>query len=367
MSFLVSLLPAIIVLGVLIAIHEFGHFIACRLTGVKVEKFSIGFGPVVFSRKVKETEYVLSLLPLGGFVKPAGESFSETGPEGPKKGDYLAAPLLSRIIIVTAGVFMNYVLAYVLFTAIFMMGRPVPGTTIATFVDGYPAKTSGLEKGDTIKTLNGAEVSTWNDLMSALDKSPEGPLQLSVLRQGKYENLSLTPRTEEIKDVFGKSVKVKRLGITPDPAAAKFEKYGFIESLKISWITMVDMASTTYKAIFYLAMGKLSLKTISGPIGIVNMAGSALHLGLPYLLQLTAALSVSLAVINLLPIPALDGGHLLFLFIEGITRKPVSLKVQERATQAGFYLLLALMVFVIYNDMINLAIVEKIKSFFIKS
>lgn len=366
MSFLVSLVPAIIVLGVLIAIHELGHFIACRLTGVKVEKFSIGFGPVVFSRKINETEYALSLLPLGGFVKPAGESFSETGPEGPKKGDYLAAPLLSRIIIVTAGVFMNYVLAYVLFTAIFMMGRPVPGTTIAAFVDGYPAKTSGLQKGDTIKVINGAEVSTWTDLMSALDKSPEGPLQLSVLRGDKYENITLTPKSEDAKDMFGKSVKVKRLGISPDPAASKFEKYGFVESLKISWTTVWNMASTTYKAIFYLATGKLSLKTISGPIGIVNMAGSAMHLGLTYVLQLTAALSISLAVINLLPIPALDGGHLLFLLIEGITRKPVSLKVQERATQAGVYLLLALMVFVVYNDLINLEFIEKIKSIFIK-
>lgn len=366
MSFLASLLPAIVVLGVLIVIHEFGHFIACRLTGVKVEKFSIGFGPEIFSWKGRETTYVLSLLPLGGFVKPAGESFSETGPEGPKKGDYLAAPLLSRIAIVVAGVFMNYVLAYVLFIAIFMMGRPVPGTTIATFVDGYPAKTSGLQKGDTIAAVNGAAVSTWNDLMIALSEAPTGPLALSIKRGESFENLTLTPKTEEAKDIFGKPVTVKRLGITPDPAAAKFEKYGFIESLKISWDTMVNMATTTYQAIFYLAMGKLSLKTISGPIGIVTMAGSALDLGLPYILQLTAALSVSLAVINLLPIPALDGGHLLFLLIEGITRRPVSLKTQERATQVGFYLLLSLMVFVIYNDMVNLEVLEKIKSIFVK-
>ena len=303
MSFLSSVLPAAVVLGVLIVIHEFGHFIACRLTGVKVEKFSIGFGPVIFSWKSKETEYVLSLLPLGGFVKPAGESFSETGPEGPKPGDYLAAPLISRIIIVTAGVFMNYILAYVLFTAIFTMGRPVPGTTIATFVDGYPAKTSGLAKGDTITQINGTPVTTWRDLMGALDDSPEGPLQVAVLRQGNPQNITMTPKSEDVKDIFGKHVRVKRLGITPDPTAAKFEKYSFIESLKISWETIVTMASTTYQALFYLAMGKLSLKTISGPIGIVTMAGSAVHLGLPYVLQLMASLSVSLAVINLLPSP----------------------------------------------------------------
>ena len=367
MSFLTSVLPAVVVLGILIVIHEFWHFIACRLSGVKVEKFSIGFGPEIFSWKGKETTYVISLLPLGGFVKPAGESFSETGPEGPKPGDYLAAPLLSRIVIVVAGVFMNYVLAYVLFAAIFTMGRPVPGTTIATFVDGYPAKTSGLVKGDTITQINDVKVSTWRDLMSALDGAPEGPLQIAVLRQGNSQNITLTPKSEDVKDVFGKHVKVKRLGIMPDPTAAKFEKYSLLESLKISWETVVTMASMTYQALFYLAMGKLSLKTISGPIGIITMAGSAGHLGVPYVLQLMASLSVSLAVINLLPIPALDGGHFLFLLLEGITRKPVSLKVQERATQVGFYLLLGLMVFVIYNDMVNLEVISKIKLVFIKS
>lgn len=366
MSFLASLLPAIIILGVLIVIHEFGHFIACRLTGVKVEKFSIGFGPEILKWKGRETTYVLSLLPLGGFVKPAGESVSETGDQGPQKGDYLAAPLWARIVIVTAGVFMNYVLAYVLFAAIFTMGRPVPGTTIASFVDGYPAKESGLEKGDTIIAVNEKSVETWTDLMAAMQEAPEGSMNIAVLRNRARQDFTLSPRVEDAKDVFGKQVRVKRLGITPDPAAAKFEKFGFLESLQKAWDTMFHMAVTTYQAIFYLAMGKLSLQTLSGPIGIVSMAGSAVDLGLPYILQLTAALSVSLAVINLLPIPALDGGHLLFLLIEGIIRRPISLKVQERATQIGFYLLLGLMVFVIYNDMVNLEVVEKIKSIFIK-
>ncbi len=367
MSFLASILPAVIVLGVLIIIHEFGHFIACRISGVKVEKFSIGFGPEILSWQGKETKYVLSLLPLGGFVKPAGESVGETGESGPKPGDYLAAPLMAKIFIVVAGVVMNYILAYALFTGIFMAGRPIPGTTIASFVADYPAEKSGLQKGDKIVSVQTQPVKTWRELTDALDHAPEGALQLSVLRAGQPQVISITPKTDDVKDVFGHEVKLKRLGITPDPAASEFEKYGFAESLKMAWDTVYFQASMTYKAVIYLAMGKLSMKTLSGPIGIVTMTGDAVHLGWIYLLQLAASLSISLAVINLLPIPALDGGHFLFLLIEGIIRKPVSLKVQEKATQVGFYLLLGLMVFVVYNDIINLDVVDKVKNIFIKS
>lgn len=367
MNFLFSALPALIVLGVLIMIHEFGHFLACRLSKVKVEKFSIGFGPEIFSWQGKETRYAVSLFPLGGFVKPAGESVSDAGPSGPKPGDYLAAPLFSKIFIVAAGVIMNYLLAYVLFTGIFMMGRPIPGTTIASFVEGYPAAASGLQKGDRILSVQNTEVRTWRDLTEALDKTPDGPLEVKVLRSEETKIFSITPKAEEVKDIFGHAVRLRRLGVTPDAAASQFEKYGFADSLKMAWETVTYQALMTYKAVFYLLLGKLSMKTISGPIGIITMTGNAVHLGWSYLLQLAASLSISLAVINLLPIPALDGGHLLFLLIEALIRKPVSLKVQERATQVGFYLLLGLMVFVVYNDFVNLSIIEKVRNIFIKT
>ena len=153
MSFLTSLGPTIIVLGVLIVIHEFGHFLACRMSGVKVEKFSIGFGPEIFHWQGKETRYAVSLFPLGGFVKPAGETFGELGASGAKKGDYLAAPLLSRIFIVVAGVLMNYFLAYALFVFMFVVGKPVPGTTVGEFVADFPAISSGMQIGDKILSV----------------------------------------------------------------------------------------------------------------------------------------------------------------------------------------------------------------------
>ena len=361
MSFLSSLFPALIVLGLLIIIHEFGHFLACRLCGVRVEKFSIGFGPEILNWQSKNTRYVVSLLPLGGFVKPAGETVSETDPSGPKPGDYLAAPILARIFIVCAGVVMNYILAFVLFTGIFLMGRPVPGTTVGGFVKGYPAEASGLAAGDHITALNGKEVGTWKDLTDLIEASPEGPLELAVKRGSEKLTLKVSPKVESGKDLFGHPMQLKRLGIMPDPQANKFEKFGLAGSLRAAWETEVFLTGMTHKAIFYMLLGKLSMKALSGPIGIVTMTGSAIHLGLPYLLQLTATLSVSLAVINLFPVPALDGGHLLFLLIEAVRRKRVSLEFQERATQVGFFLLLTLMVFIIYNDLVNVNAFDRIR------
>ena len=361
MGFLSSLLPALIILGLLIIIHEFGHFLACRLSGVKVEKFSIGFGPEILNWQSKNTRYVISLLPLGGFVKPAGETVSETDPSGPKPGDYLAAPLLSRIFIVAAGVFMNYILAFVLFAAIFLMGRPVPGTVIGGFVKGYPAETSGLQAGDRVLALNGRPVETWKDLTDLIEISPEGPLEIALERGSEKLALQILPKVESGKDLFGHPVQAKRLGIMPDPKANKFERYGIKGALGAAWETEVFLTVMTHKAVFFMLMGKLSLKSLSGPIGIVTMTGSAVHLGLPYILQLAATLSISLAVINLLPVPALDGGHLLFLLIEAVRRKRVSLEFQERATQVGFCLLLTLMAFIIYNDLMNVNAFDRVR------
>ncbi len=364
MSFLASIVPALIVLGLLIIIHEFGHFLACRISGVRVEKFSIGFGPEILSWQGKETRYAISLLPLGGFVKPAGESISEVEEAGMKPGDYLAAPLGARIFIVAAGVLMNYFLAFVLFTGIFLLGRPVPGTTIGGFVEGYPAKASGLQAGDKILAVDEKPVKSWRELTDTIEAAPARNLRLKIERNGQPVSLQLDPKVETIKDLFGNLHEVKRLGITPDPRAGEFEKFGLLGSLREAWRTEWFLTAMTHKAIFYLLTGKLSMKTISGPIGIITMTGTAAQLGLPYLLQLTATLSVSLAVINLLPVPALDGGHLFFLLIEGVRRKKVSLAFQERATQAGFFLLLTLMVFIIYNDLVNIEAFEKIKNLF---
>ncbi|MSR77288.1 MAG: RIP metalloprotease RseP [Candidatus Omnitrophica bacterium] len=365
MSFFYSIFPTMIVLGVLIVIHEFGHFLACRLFKVRVEKFSIGFGPEILHWQGKETRYTISLFPLGGFVKPAGESISEVdSKEGLKPGDYLAASLGARIFIVSAGVIMNYILAFFLFSFLFMMGRPVPGTVIGGFVKGYPAETSGLMKKDKIVEVNGKKVQTFFDLTRALDASPQDAAKLTIERSGELLPIEINLKSEEVKDPFGTSIRVKRLGISPYPASAIFERYSLQVSLKHAAQTVIQLAVNTYRALFLVATGKMSFKSMSGPIGIISMTGDAARMGLPYVLQLMATLSVSLAVINLLPIPALDGGHLMFLLVEAFRRKTVSLEVQDKATQVGFALLLALMVFIIYNDVVNLDVIARIKHLF---
>lgn len=364
MHFLNGLVPTLLVLGVLILIHEWGHFLACRLSGVRVEKFSIGFGPEIFHKQGRQTRYAIGLLPFGGYVKPSGESISEIGAEGMHPYDYLAASVPKRIFIVTAGVGMNYLLSFVLFIAIFVHGRPVPLAQIGGFVEGYPAEKSGLTKGDRILTVAGEPVHSWEELTNRLSQVAAPEVELGVQRGSRVEPLHVPVRIEPAPDLFGKKHSVARLGILPDREAFRIEKLPPLPAVREAFLTEIHLAALTYKALFYLATGRLPFKTVSGPLGIMAMTGMAVKLGWVSLLHLMAVLSISLAVVNLLPIPALDGGHLLFLLIEGIQGHGVSLKFQERATQVGFALLIALMVFVLYNDFVNLQILDRVRTVF---
>ena len=362
MSFLFNLIPTLVVLGILILIHEWGHFIACRLSKVHVEKFSIGFGPELFRFQGKETRYVISLFPFGGYVKPSGESLSEIEGEVPRPYDYLAAPVWKRIFIVIAGVGMNYFLSFFLFAAIFLIGRPVPLAQIGGFVKGYPAETSGLAKGDRVTTLAGRAIASWEDLTESLGQITTSEVELEIQRGNKVKIVRIPLHIESVKDVFGQTHQVPRLGILPDREAFQIKRLSLIPAFREAFLTEYHLTMMTYKAIFYLATGRLSLKTVSGPIGIMAMTGAAAKMGIIYLLHLTAVLGISLAVINLLPVPALDGGHLVFLLIEGIQGRQVSLRFQERATQVGFALLMILMVLVLYNDLLNLQVIERVKA-----
>jgi regulator of sigma E protease len=369
MNSLISILPALIVFGVLIIVHEFGHFIACRFSKVRVEKFSIGFGPELIHWQSGETRFSISLFPLGGFVSPAGEEASKVGPEGPKPGDFLAASVLSRIFIVISGVIMNYVLAFVVFLAVFMVGRPVPGTVVGGFVKGYPAEASLLKVNDKIVKVDDKAVLNWQDVLVRLDKAPGDMITLSVERphagaQPEFLTIPIRPKVEEARDLFGKTVRMKRVGITPDPAAFTSERYALLPALAKAWELEAFYAVQTHRALFYLITGQISPKNLMGPLGIIQLSGQAAKAGVTTLLQLLAILSVSLAVINFLPLPALDGGHLVFLLIELLTRRRISPVWQERITTGGFFLLMALMVFVLYNDVVNLSILEKLKHFF---
>lgn len=369
MNSLISILPALIVFGILIIVHEFGHFIACRFSKVRVEKFSIGFGPELIHWQSGETRFSISLLPLGGFVSPAGEEASKVGPEGPKPGDFLAASVWARMFIIVSGVAMNYLLAFVVFWAVFMIGRPMPGTVVGSFVKGYPAEASLLKVKDKILKVDNKAVGNWKDILDRFDEAPGAMIKLDVERpienaQPEFLIIQVKPKVEEAKDLFGKKIQMRRVGIKPDPATYVSERYGPLTSLRKAWDLEVFHTVLTHKALFYLITGQISSKNLMGPLGIIQISGQAAKAGIAALLQLLAILSVSLAVINLFPLPALDGGHLVFLLIELVTRKRISPIWQERITTGGFFLLMALMVFVLYNDVVNLSILDKLKNLF---
>lgn len=360
---LMQILPTLIILGFLIFVHELGHFLACRWSGVSVEKFSIGFGPEILKWKGGETEYVISIIPLGGFVKPKGESFSELEKGLLHPGDFLAAPKWRRLLILVAGVAMNYLFAFLLLIPVFQIGSPVLKAKIGGFVEGYPAQVSGLRVGDQVLSVNGQPVVNWQDMTLAIFDNNNPSLLLSVKRGDQVMDVVIAPKQDSAQDVFGDKKQVSRIGVTP---AQEYDtlSFPFITSVQKAFETTVFTAGLTHKALWRLVTGRMSVRTLSGPIGIMAMAGDASKMGIIPLLQLTAMISISLAVINLMPIPALDGGHILFLLIGWVRGREVSHKTQERVTQMGFVALMALMIFVIYNDLINVGAFEKVKALF---
>jgi regulator of sigma E protease len=362
---IIAILPTIFVLGVLITIHELGHFVCAKASGVNVEKFSIGFGPEVLKFKRKGTVYAISLIPLGGFVKMAGETFDERQGEQLKKDDFLAQNTLKRFLILFAGSFMNYVLAFALLIIVFIAGAPMVGTTIGDILQDSPAYDHGLIKGDKILSINGTEVQNWVDMTDLIQGSAGQALTFELRRDQSELALTFEPKKVESKDIFGDVHTVYQIGVASGDEIF-YTKYSFGEALLEAWRGLMSLTVLTYKSIFRLLTGRLSLKVMSGPLGIIDMASKTAQKGIIPLFQLTAYIGVFLAVFNLLPIPALDGGHLFFLVLEVIFRKPVSYYVQERCTQVGFFLLMCLMAFVVYNDIDRFGWVDAIKSFVVR-
>ena len=237
---------------------------------------------------------------------------------------------------------------------------------VGGFVKGYPAEASLLKVSDKILKVNNVPVANWKMLLEELDKTSGDGVKFDVerpLANGTAESLVIMvkPKVDTTKDIFGKPATLRRVGILPDPKVFITEKYGLFPALQKAWELEVYHTVLTHKAFFYLITGQISPKNLMGPLGIIQLSGQAAQAGIATLLQLLAILSVSLAVINLLPFPALDGGHLIFLLCEAVTRRRLSPVLQERITTGGFVLLMVLMVFVLYNDLVNMQIIVKIK------
>ncbi len=361
---LLSLIYFLIVLGVLVIVHEFGHFIVAKLVGVRVEKFSIGFGPKIWSVRKGETEYIIAPIPLGGYIKMGGDEPGDaiTG----QKWEFLSRSVSDRFKIIVAGPVLNYVFAFCLLVAVFMVGTPVTTTEIGVVMSGYPAKEAGLLVGDRILAVDGKTVSHGDALVAIINKRVQGTLVLTVERGGNIFKKEIRPVVEKRKMGLGtqeKEVRIARIGIQP---AQRIEKggYGFFGSVYMGAQTIWQITVLTYKALWSMMIGKLSMKEMAGPVGIFMITAQAAKLGIIYLLNFMAILSASLAIFNLLPFPVLDGGHILFLAIEKLRGKPISMKTQEVIMNIGWSLLILFMVLVFYSDIMKFGIADKVMKLF---
>ncbi|MDE2180256.1 MAG: RIP metalloprotease RseP [candidate division NC10 bacterium] len=345
------LLWAILVLGALIFVHELGHFLVAKRAGVRVLKFSLGFGPKIIGFTRGGTEYLLSAIPLGGYVKMLGEDPQEEVVD--REGSFSEKPVGWRSLIILAGPGSNFLLAVVIFWAVFTIGVPTLATKVGEVMEGFPAYEAGVLTGDRITAIDGHPIEKWEELATQIHKSPGRPVRLTIERAGRQFDLMMAPKATRQKNVFGEEQEVGLLGIAP---AEEFliERTDPVTALARALYKTYDLARLILLTFIKLIQGVVPAKTIGGPLLVAQMAGQQARLGLLNLLFFTALLSVNLAILNLLPIPILDGGHLFFSLIEAVRGKPVSQQKREMAQQVGLALLVALMIFAFYNDIFRL-------------
>ena len=349
-----TFLATIIVLGVLIFVHEFGHFLLAKLLGVRVEVFSLGFPPKLLHKKVGDTDYRLSVIPLGGYVKLLGENPGEEVPPEQKPYSFKDHPLWHRFLIVLAGPGFNFLFAMLsLFVVFAVAGIPYLTTEIGGVKPDSPAALAGLQKGDLILTVDREPVQRWDDLSNKIRQFGERPLELEVKRGEAVLKLSVVPQRMETSDIFGGKVSAVLIGISAGENPA-VEQVGPLRALEQGVTYTFRLLRLTLMSLYKLLAREMPLKSLGGPILIAQVAGKQAELGASYLVHFMAVLSVNLALLNLLPIPILDGGHLFFFLVEAIRRKPVPVRHREVAQALGLMMILALMILVFYQDFLRL-------------
>lgn len=344
-----TVIYAVILLGVLIFVHELGHFLFAKLLRVKVLKFSLGFGPKVFGRTVGETEYLLSAVPLGGYVKMLGEEPDEELDEADKQRAFSRQALWKRLSIVVFGPIFNLFFAAFIFFFIFLRGVPYLMPEVGEVVADSPAAKAELAKGDRIVEIDGTPIVRWDEMTSIIHKNPEKGLAIKIRRGESVIDVRIAPQKKVIKDIFGQDKEVGLIGIAPSGATA-VRKESVPGALAASVTRTWDISVMTLVSIVKLIQRIIPADTIGGPIMIVQMANQQASQGVMSFFTFMALISINLGVLNLLPIPVLDGGHVMFLLIEGVRHKPLSEKVISTSQRIGLALLITLMVFAVYND-----------------
>jgi len=350
-------LSFIVVLGIMIFFHELGHFLVAKSFGVKVLKFALGFGPVLVGKKFGDTEYSIRCFPLGGFVKMLGEDLDDEGeealdlpPEEDAKSFNNQHPL-KRMAIVAAGPFFNLVLALIMFCSVYLIsGINVIYPEIGQITEHSPAHDAGFVKGDVVTAIDGKKVETWADIKNFVKDKTGTPLVVTVRRDDQLADLTVVPEETTSKNEFGEEVKTSLIGIV---ASGKLEtiELGPWQAVKTGFKETYRWIELTFLVVGKLFQGDVSIKTLGGPILIGQMTGQIAQENLGYLVPFMAIISINLGILNLFPIPILDGGLIVFLLIELIMGRPLSIKKREWAQKAGLFLLIMLMTIVIWNDM----------------
>lgn len=353
-----GLLSAVILLGILIFVHELGHFIFAKLLGFKVEKFSLGFGPRIIGKKIGETDYMISAVPLGGYVKMYGAESMIEGEdadekdvsEEDRKRGFNKQSVLKRFLVISSGPVFNIVFAaFVFFMIFFFYGMPDLLPKIGEVHKNTPAALAGLQNGDIITGIDGHAVNTWSEMTSLIRGAADKELAFKIDRGGQSLEFKIMPEKKIEKNIFGEYVSIGIIGIKPSGDTI-VNKMGIFDSLNTAIVKTIEAMGLIFVVMAKLIQGAIPAKTLGGPIMIVQMASESASHGVLEFFYLMSIISINLGIFNLLPVPVLDGGHLVFLGIEAVRKKPLSPRVMLNAMRVGIALLVILIVFVFYND-----------------
>ncbi|OGP77557.1 MAG: RIP metalloprotease RseP [Deltaproteobacteria bacterium RBG_16_64_85] len=344
----------VVVLGILIFVHEFGHFIVARRLGVGVTKFSFGFGPKLFGVRRGETEYLVSAIPLGGYVKLVGESDGDDVPEPLRSRSFSHKPVWVKMAVVAAGPLGNLLFAVLVFWIVFLGGVPALTPRIGNVLPDSPAARAGLKAGDVVVRIGGTTISTWEELAARIRQEGAGSeLSMTVRRDGKEFTVKVSPEIREGKNIFGEKVQEPKIGIVAGQEIVR-QKLGPVSALLRAGRETGKLVELTGMTVVKLLTRVLPSDTLGGPILIAQLAGDQARQGVSPFAYFLGLLSVNLGILNLLPIPILDGGHLLFFSIEALRRKPLSPQARALAQQVGLAIILMLTALVFYNDIARL-------------
>ncbi len=345
-----TLILLILILGVIILVHEFGHFITAKLFKVHIYEFSIGMGPVIKKHKGRDgIDYNIRAFPIGGFVSMAGEVYEDDTENKIKKEDFMCnKKWWQRIIILAAGVFNNFVLAIlILFVMALIWGSTSLTPKVGEVIDDFPVKEAGIKAGDTILEINNHKVSTWDQAQVYLVMKSKNDTYTFLIKHadGKTEKYNITPKVT--KDKEGNDTRAFGFKIAIE------ESHGFLASIKYAFQKFGSLISTMWITVINLFTGAISLSSLSGPVGIYQVVGASISAGVSQLIYLIAFLSINVGLINILPMPAFDGGRILFLLIEKIKGSPVNAKFENWCHTIFFILLILLMIYITIFDIIR--------------